>query len=380
MRVQDATTARQNKRGLDFEQSWGLPCHFPVKPPRPAVRAGRNLAMNVPILSAVPVLLLSWVSVPSVSAQNWSIVKDEKDPAMQILCDGMLVTKYHCENVPRPFFYPVIGPGGEHLTRGYPMEWHEGEAKDHYHHRSMWFGHKGVNGVDFWSEEQTWPAGKKPAGTKLGKIVHTGFGSMKMGTNPAQFTVRNDWVGPDGVKICEDARTFTFTKTPAGEFFVDWDITLKAGAAPVRFEDDKDGTMALRVVPGLQLVSADDKTKKSGGSILTSQGIKDQDAWGKRAPWVDYFGTDRKGQAVGVAIFDHPNNLRHPTWWHARDYGLFCANPFGISHFEKKEKPEGEFVIAPGDSLRLRYRFFLHKGSPEQAGVAAAYAAYALQK
>jgi hypothetical protein len=299
---------------------------------------------------------------------------------MQILCDGVLVTKYHYEDVPRPFFYPVIGPSGEHLTRGYPMDFHEGEARDHYHHRSMWFGHRGVNGVDFWSEAQTWPEGKMPPETKLGKMVHKGFSSMKMGMNPAQFTVRNDWVGPDGEKICEDVRTFTFTRTPSGEVCIDWDVTLKATAGPVTFADDKDGTMAIRVIPGLQLVSADDKSKSGGGHILTSAGVKDHEAWGKRADWIDYFGADRRGNPVGVAVFDHPENLRHPTWWHARDYGLLGANPFGVRHFEKKEKAEGEFSITEGGALRLRYRFFLHKGTPEQAGVAQAYADYAQQK
>jgi hypothetical protein len=201
-----------------------------------------------------------------------------------------------------------------------------------------------------------------------------------MGTNPAQFTVRNDWVGPDGVKVCEDARTYTFNKTKDGAILVDWDITMKATEGPVTFSDDKDGTMALRVIPGLQLISVEDKNKPGTGHILTSEGIKDADAWGKRASWVDYSGVDRKGNAVGVSIFDHPENLRHPTWWHARDYGLFCANPFGIKAFEKKEKPEGEYAIAVGGVLRLRYRFYLHKGGPEQAGIPAAYGTFVDQK
>ena len=325
-------------------------------------------------------LILAVWSPIAAQAQNWSIVKEDSDPAMQILCDGMLVTKYHYEEGPRPYFYPVIGPAGEPITRGFPMDPHDDEARDHYHHRSMWFGHKGVNGVDFWAEPQSWPEGKMPAATKLGKIVHRGFSSMKMGTNPAQFTVRNDWVGPDGAKVCEDTRTYTFTKTAAGAILIDWDVTIKAPDGPVTFSDDKDGTMSIRVIPGLQLVSVADKTKPSTGHILSAAGAKDQDAWGKRAKWVDYFGVDRKGNATGVAIFDHPENLRHPTWWHARDYGLFCANPFGIQAFEKKDKPEGEYSIPAGGALRLRYRFYLHKGTAEEAGIPAAYGEYVGQK
>ena len=30
-----------------------------------------------------------------------------------------------------------------------------------------------------------------------------------------------------------------------------------------------------------------------------------------------------------IAIFDHPGNVNYPTYWHARGYGLFAANPLG---------------------------------------------------
>ncbi len=37
------------------------------------------------------------------------------------------------------------------MTRGYPMEFHEGEKKDHPHHHSFWVAHGDVNGTDNWS-------------------------------------------------------------------------------------------------------------------------------------------------------------------------------------------------------------------------------------
>jgi hypothetical protein len=71
---------------------------------------------------------------------------------------------------------------------------------------------------------------------------------------------------------------------------------------------------------------------------------------------------------------DHPSNLRHPTWWHARHYGLFTANPFGQGHFEK-DAPDnaGDYVIENGESLTFRYRTIFHKGSAEGAGIAKAW-------
>ena len=64
------------------------------------------------------------------------------------------------------------------------------------------------------------------------------------------------------------------------------------------------------------------------GHIVQSTGVRDGATWGKRAEWCDYYGPV-EGQVVGIAIFDHPSNPAHPTWWHVRDYGLFAANPFG---------------------------------------------------
>ena len=78
-----------------------------------------------------------------------------------------------------------------------------------------------------------------------------------------------------------------------------------------------------------------------------------------------------------MAIFDHPENPRHPTWWHVRDYGLFAANPFGIHDFEKKPAGTGDFKIPAGQSATFKYRFYLHEGDEQQGQVAARYREYA---
>jgi hypothetical protein len=82
---------------------------------------------------------------------------------------------------------------------------------------------------------------------------------------------------------------------------------------------------------------------------------------------------------VGVAIFDHPSNPRHPTWWHVRDYGLFAANPFGVHNFEKKEKGVGDLIIKDGEALTWKYRFFFHRGDTQEAGVDHRFDLYAAE-
>ena len=99
--------------------------------------------------------------------------------------------------------------------------------------------------------------------------------------------------------------------------------------------------------------------------------------WGKRAAWCDYYGPVA-GKTVGIAIFDHPKNPRHPTWWHVRDYGLFAANPFGRHDFENlPDRSAGDLVVPPGKSVTFRYRFYLHEGDDQQANVAGRYKEYA---
>jgi hypothetical protein len=77
-----------------------------------------------------------------------------------------------------------------------------------------------------------------------------------------------------------------------------------------------------------------------------------------------------------MAIFDHPSNPRHPTWWHVRDYGLFAANPFGIHDFEKKDKGAGDLTVPAGETISFKYRFYIHEGDEKEGKVREAYDRY----
>ena len=52
----------------------------------------------------------------------------------------------------RPYFHPLIGPGGAAMTRGFPMRALPGETTDHPHHRSLWAAFGEVNGSDNWGD------------------------------------------------------------------------------------------------------------------------------------------------------------------------------------------------------------------------------------
>jgi len=290
---------------------------------------------------------------------------DEVDGKLRVEINGKLFTEYNYQDVPRPFFYPVIGPTGVPVIRHWPMKEGENEEKDHKHHRSLWFTHGEVNGHDFWSE-----------GSGSGKIVHEKFDKITSGRDVGIIQSRNKWVARDGKVICTDTRTQRFYNRPDGQI-MDFEITIHASHGKVVMGDTKEGSMAIRLAPTMRVEGVEGKVGK--GHIINSEGHRDGAAWGKRAAWCDYYGPVN-GDIVGVAIFDHPTNPKHPTWWHVRTYGLFAANPFGVHNFENKPKGTGDITIPAGESLTFRYRFYFHKGNEKQAKVAEKYRQYADEK
>ena len=286
----------------------------------------------------------------------------QADGKLRVEINGKLFTEYYYQDVPRPYCYPLLGPDELPMTRRWPLESSTDEQHDHPHHRSLWYSHCSVNGLDFWTE-----------GSNTCKIVHEKFLGIESGGKSGTIRSGNNWMARDGSIVCTDLRTLRIYNRPDDQRLFDFDITLQAPPGkPVIFGDEKDGAMAVRVAETMRLTQ---KNKTGDGHIVLSSGARDQETWGKRADWCDYYGPVH-GKIVGIAIFDHPDNPRHPTWWHVRDYGLFAANPFGIHDFEKKPKGTGDFTIPAGQSITFRYRFYLHEGDTQQARVAELYQEY----
>jgi hypothetical protein len=285
--------------------------------------------------------------------------------------DGRLFTEYRFREWPDPYLFPVVGPNGETMTRHYPIEEaRPGEATDHPHHRSIRFSHRGVNGFSFWAPQSN-------EGGHVAKIELESIESMTSGPR-GELILWNRWIGDDVVQLRERKR-LAFTPLPDREMLVDYDVELHApDDRPVTFSDQKDGGLSVRVSASMSVIRPD---KKPGlGIIRNSRGETNDAAWGQRAEWADYSGPDASGKIAGIAIFDHPSNLRFPTWWHARTYGLLCANRFGIGDFDKAEgakKGDGDHTIPPGGTLKLRHRLYLHHGNSETGSVARQFEAYA---
>jgi hypothetical protein len=322
-----------------------------------------------PVLISRAIFLMLPIGCNSIGAEPASPEKAQQGVQILELTDrlrieinGHLFTEYFFRNVPRPYYYPLMGPGELPTTRNWPMKDTPGEDHDHPHHRSLWFAHGDINGQDFWTER---------AGS--GKTIHEGFDEVKSGKDSAIIKCRNKWVAADGTVVCTDSRTFrVYNPGAAHERVFDFEITIKASNGELTFGDTKEGTMAIRVSETMKL-----KAKAGGGHIVQSTGVRDNETWGKKAEWCDYYGPV-EGRTLGIAMFDHPKNPRHATWWHVRDYGLFAANPFGQHDFEnlKENKTAGNLVVPAGKSITFKYRIYLHEGDEQQAKVAERFQRY----
>lgn len=287
-----------------------------------------------------------WASEISIERENGKlIIKAGDDLFTQYI--------YKDEKRSKPILYPIIGPYSKPMTRKFPIEEAgDGEEQDHPHHASLWYTHGDVNGVDFWA-----------VGKNKGKIIHQEF----MDVTPNSFTATNLWKDFEGKTICQDIRTLTFHEFNRDQRAIDIEINLMAIAGDLTFGDTKEGSMGIRMAPEFRL-----RGKVARGSCTNSDGKAGKSIWGQRASWVSYW-APFIDENIAISIFDHPSNLRHPTWWHARDYGLVAANPFGQHDFEQGPKGAGNLKLKSGEERSFNYRFLFHKGNPGEANTSQMY-------
>ncbi|HEY2013601.1 MAG TPA: PmoA family protein [Bryobacteraceae bacterium] len=261
----------------------------------------------------------------------------------------------------KPYLYPLSTASGVVVTRHFPMETVPGETTDHPHHRGLFFSHGDINGTNFWATEPGPDIAKQ--GRMVLKKVPEAKGGAKSGTIRAVFEGQD----PGGKGIMTETRTIVFHADPKPRT-IDYEIQIDAIDRLV-FADTKEGTFGIRLATSMQ----EDK----GGRMVNAEGAEtEKNVWGKRSPWVDYYGTV-DGQTVGVAIFDNPANPRHPTYWHSRAYGLFAANPFGVRDFTGDKSKDGSLTVEPGKTLRFRYRVVIHSGDVHAAHIAELWKEYA---
>ncbi len=299
-----------------------------------------------------------------------TVVPNEASNRVDVLVDGQPFTSYIWpDSLKKPVLYPLRTANGTAVTRGYPLEPRAGERTDHPHHVGLWFNYENVNGVDFWNNSTGLPAAQQ---AKMGTIVHRRILKTSNGADRGELEVEADWIMPDGQAILRETTDFIFHAGPHTRA-VDRISTLTALDKPVVFKDSKDGLIALRVRRELEQPSTEAATytDSSGrattvkamdtngvtGLYRSSEGKVGDAVWSTRGRWTTLTGKVAQ-EDITLALLDHPQNAGFPTYWHARGYGLFAANPLGQEVFSNgKEKLN--FTIQPKQSATFRYRLWI---------------------
>ncbi|GAC1653568.1 MAG: hypothetical protein NVS4B3_16790 [Gemmatimonadaceae bacterium] len=320
------------------------------------------------------------VRAPSSPAYRVEVLPRDADRRVDIVVDGQPFTSYlySTETLKKPTLYPLRTASGTIVTRGFPLDPRPGERVDHPHHVGLWFNHGNVNGLDFWNNSTAIPAERA---SQMGTILHRAVRRAESGTGAGVLEVTADWVDAQKKPILREDTRFVF-RAGAGMRAIDRITTLTALAEPVTFTDDKEGVIGMRVARALEQPSTTPEifTDASGratavpslnnegvtGRYRTSEGIEGDAVWSTRAKWTTLTGVVN-GEPVTLAILDHPKNLGFPTYWHARGYGLFAANPLGAKVFSKG-KEELNYRLPAGKSMTFRHRVLILSGAatPDQ--------------
>lgn len=336
------------------------------------------------ILVAMILLLTSLGASGPRSTSRVSVVVHEEERRVDIAIDGKPFTSYIWPTtLKKPVLYPLRTAEGTIVTRGYPLERGPGERIDHPHHAGLWFNYEDVNGIDFWNNSDAIPAERAP---KMGTIVQKAILSAKSGANEGELDVAADWVTHENKVLLNEHTHFVFRAGPTFRS-IDRITTLRALDEKVSFPDAKDGMLGLRVIRALEIPSNTPEvyTDASGapttvakldntgvnGTYLTSEGKKGDAAWGTRGRWCNLSGMVGN-EPVTITILDHPGNPGFPTYWHARGYGLFAANPLGEKIFSNG-KEELNFSLAPHASVTFRYRILISSAILTPEATEAAY-------
>lgn len=340
------------------------------------MNARRVIAVVALFLAAT--ILLSSIVVSAqekdgAKADGVKVIAHPDERRVDVLIDGAPFTSYvYPEVLKKPVLYPLRTANGTIVTRGFPLMPRAGERVDHPHHAGLWFNYGDVNGVDFWNNSTSLAPAEQ---SRMGAIVQRQIVRTTDGAQAGELAIVADWMMPDKSALLTEETTFRFYKGPReGYRAIDRTTRLTAHDKDARFRDNKEGLLGLRVARWLEhpadkpeiytdangraTTVAALNNKGVTGHYRTSEGIEGEAVWGTRARWAMLTGKNGEGREATIAILDHPDNPGFPTYWHARGYGLFAANPLGRKVFSNGRE-EFNFTIKPGQTATFRYRILL---------------------
>jgi hypothetical protein len=328
--------------------------------------------MNSGLRQYMPILWLacSPFLIRAQSSAYVRVTKVNNENKIEVQVGGPLFTRFiYPDSLEKPVLFPVLDAGGTTVTRGFPLEPRPGEPTDHPHHIGIWLTYENVNGLDFWNNSYAIPPDKK---SQYGWIKTDSILEMTSGiTGILRYHAR--WVNQKNQTLLEENTCYEFSGPDENDRIIDR-ITEFTAETDVLFADAKDGMLGLRLTRELQIPNAEERqytdnkgnvttVKKniiSNGNYLTSEGKQGDSAWSTRGNWCKVYGKIND-DSVSITLFDHTGNPNYPTFWHARGYGLFAANPLGEKIFTNG-KSSLNLKLKKGEKLLLRYRILIHNG------------------
>jgi hypothetical protein len=323
-------------------------------------------------LSNFQILLFSLLALNSAAQKNKiDVAQVPGQQKVTITVGGKPFTEFvYTDTMEKPFLYPIFAANGQTITRGFPWNPQPNDPVDHPHHIGLWFNYEKVNGLDFWNNSfAIAPDKKKNYGwIRTQEITETSSGPK------GKLAYQANWTNQNKDVLLQEKTSFVFS---AGDHVRVIDrVTELTAVQDVSFPDVKDGMLGLRVAHELELPITETKEYKDAsgnvtkvtaakdanvsGNYLTSAGKQGDAAWGTRGNWCMLYGR-KGGEVISIAIIDHPKNPGYPTYWHARNYGLFAANPLGQKVFSNG-KETLDFKLAKGQTAVFRYRIVIGSG------------------
>jgi hypothetical protein len=232
---------------------------------------------------------------------------------------------------PKPFFHPLSTPAGFCLSLF--------EPSDHVWHRGLWFTIKYINGENFWEENDDFGVQR---GLLPPAVMHAADGTIA-------FTQPLLWERPNRTgSVFAENRSITYRPLDFRSYALDWDIALTAQA-----------DLLLNRTPfttwgGYGGLTIRGNRNWSKTHILFPDGSASDRPTGIPAQWTDLSGLFDGGaqKEGGIALFDHPANIRHPQPWYGATGSGHYVNAAFLFH-----EP---LNIAKDETLRLRYRCLVH--------------------
>ncbi len=305
-----------------------------------------NLVGAVVLLMGCCFLSTSVVKATEVpTAEKPSYDWRQTDSSVAVLNRGRVVWQVNFDKKEgKPYLHPVGLTDGTVLTCLRPA--------DHRWHRALWFSWKFINGLNYWEEDPK-------TGLSQGRTEVVDVQIRRHRDYSARIEMVLSYSEPEERAVLKEKRIVTVSAPDErSRYHIDWHSSFTAGEKDVLLDrtpiPGEEGGKGWGGYAGLSVRMA---KATRGWKFTDSEGRKDKQIHGKKARWVDFSGELPDGKEPGIIIFDHPDNLRHPSPWYVEK---------GMPYFSPAVLFNKPYTLPVGKSLTLRYRILIYPGRADR--------------